>query len=733
MLRRIEINGFKSFAKKSVITFQSTVVGIVGPNGSGKSNVAESFRFVLGEQSMKTMRSGKGEDLLWNGSIAVPKANKASVLMTFDNSDGTFALDVPEISIERAVYRDGQNEYFLNGKQVRLKDITELLASISIGTSKHHIISQGQADRMLNASPQERRDMLLDSLGLTAIDIKKTEAEKNLEKTNTHLREVEIARKEARPRLLFLEKQMEKFARAEKMRAELLEQASLFIATERTRITTEQSRILSESREPRERLKEYTARREQLRANAARAHDLHAHTVLKEETQHAYEHVRMCEQQLSECIRERARVAARLEVLSELPHDTARSDGTISLSEDHIAALRTADERIGNAVRVSGDYHSAFQELKHAIRDFLLRLPRTQKKESTAESTTEEQKRALASEETALSEKEGRCTQELTAAKNTLREYELRAGNARIESAEEEREILSLSASIAELTSRVHDLDRAVQDLRAHAQNIDTLHADCAALLGVAFAKAHSTTPSHIATTPKALHDIERLKIRVEEFGSLDPETEKEYKNAKERDEFLAKELADVTTAHDTLVALIDTLTREMNDTFTAGLHEINTSFETFFQSLFGGGEARLVETSDSRTRRKGEETQADEAPRHGIDIHVHLPKKKVGSLGMLSGGERALTSIALICALSQVHPPPFIVLDETDAALDEANSARFAQMVRTLSERSQCIVITHNRATMAAAGELYGITMGNDGVSKLLSVRLEEAERVAK
>jgi len=124
---------------------------------------------------------------------------------------------------------------------------------------------------------------------------------------------------------------------------------------------------------------------------------------------------------------------------------------------------------------------------------------------------------------------------------------------------------------------------------------------------------------------------------------------------------------------------------------------------------------------------------EVDTEPVAGLTVSVQLPRKKVRGLEVLSGGERALTSIAMIFAMSQVNPPPFLILDETDAALDEANSKRYADMIKKLAERSQLILVTHNRTTMTSAGELYGVTMGPDGVSKLLSVKLEEAERVAK
>ena len=157
---------------------------------------------------------------------------------------------------------------------------------------------------------------------------------------------------------------------------------------------------------------------------------------------------------------------------------------------------------------------------------------------------------------------------------------------------------------------------------------------------------------------------------------------------------------------------------------------------------MFGGGSASVTVVSEVKRRRKsefvleeenGEEMIEEEESEEGIDINVSLPNKKVKGLSMLSGGERALTSIALLFAISQVNPPPFIVLDETDAALDEANSRKFGDMVENLSKYSQLIIITPNRETMSRAGVLYGVTMGGEGFSKLLSVKFDEAVMVAK
>jgi len=152
---------------------------------------------------------------------------------------------------------------------------------------------------------------------------------------------------------------------------------------------------------------------------------------------------------------------------------------------------------------------------------------------------------------------------------------------------------------------------------------------------------------------------------------------------------------------------------------------------------MFGGGEAELL-TVVTKTRGAEEELfeegeEVEEKKEDGIELVAKLPNKRVKGLEMLSGGERALTSIALIFAMSQVNPPPFIILDETDAALDEANSRRYGDMIEELAKKSQLILITHNRETMSRAGILYGVTMGGDGISKLLSVKLDQAVAVAK
>jgi chromosome segregation protein len=232
---------------------------------------------------------------------------------------------------------------------------------------------------------------------------------------------------------------------------------------------------------------------------------------------------------------------------------------------------------------------------------------------------------------------------------------------------------------------------------------------------------------------------IERIKIKIEDAGGgSGSDVLKEYESIKERDQFLARELGDLEVSINELKRLIAELKEKLDTEFKAGILKINKQFQEFFALMFGGGSAFLAIVVEHKRKSKEEDEEeiavdGELAFERGIEINVSLPHKKVKDLNMLSGGERSLTSIALLFAMSQVNPPPFLVLDETDAALDEANSKKYGNMIESLSKYSELIVVTHNRETMSRADVLYGVTIGSDGASKLLSIKFDEAVQIAK
>jgi chromosome segregation protein len=211
------------------------------------------------------------------------------------------------------------------------------------------------------------------------------------------------------------------------------------------------------------------------------------------------------------------------------------------------------------------------------------------------------------------------------------------------------------------------------------------------------------------------LEDVEELRRQIRRLGPINEEAPGDYEESKERFEFLTQQLADLGEAEVQLRAAIDQLHAEIKTRFDAAFVTVNEAFGKYFAAFFGGGKASLALTDP------------DEPADSGIDIVAQPPGKRIESLSLLSGGERSLTAVALLFALLAANPAPFCVLDEVDAALDEANVGRFADALKALAEKTQFITVTHNRRTVEAADAIYGVSMARDGVSQILSLRLAD------
>jgi len=732
-LKSIELGGFKSFARKTSLEFGSAITAIVGPNGSGKSNVAESFRFVLGEQSMKSMRGKRGEDMIWNGSAALPRSGRASVKLVFDNTDRAFNLDFDEVSIERVVHRDGANEYILNGSVMRLRDISELLSQANIGASGHHIISQGEADRVLSASSRERREMIEDALGLTTYFYKREEAERKLEKTAENMKEVESLRRELAPHLRFLQSQVKKIEEADTLRAELTDKYLEYLYREDTYLSFSRTHIDIELTPTKEKYVALTSRIQFL-----------THEVEKEKTDAESAELLSIEKEMQGIAGRKetlVRTLGRLEGETEV---RARITQIGNIPHKEVEAFATHLEReleAATSLDVS-TLHSRVASLLVSVKEFLKKISHVEEEKNPEELHL--QKVAIEKELAELVEKERRASDSL----NALRK---RVEAEKNTSREKERELFAAMTERSKLESTLAQLSAKRDSFVREEEFFAAELAEAKALLGGVIMQ-FSSYPS-LAKKPfseEEMHHeersvqqdrrrkLERIKIRLEETGSGNvEEIRKEHTETSERDAFLARELNDLDMAAEKLRVLIEDLTTTLETRFVDGIGKINVEFDAFFKLMFGGGSATLSVVHEKKNRRflvEGiEEEPEEEATEEGVEIAVSLPHKRIKGLHMLSGGERALTSIALIFAMSQVNPPPFLILDETDAALDEANSRRYGDMIETLAKKSQLILITHNRETMSRAGILYGITMSGDGISKLLSVRFEEALAVAK
>ena len=746
-LKELSIQGFKSFAKKSELEFSSSITAIVGPNGSGKSNIAESFRFVLGEQSVKSMRGKKGEDLIWGGSDKISRGNRAGVEVTFDNTQRNFALDFDEVKIQRVVHRDGQNEYKINGSIVRLKDVHELLATANIGSTGHHIISQGEADRVLAAGPKERREMIEDALGLKVYQLKKQETLRKLEKTQENILQVESLRREAAPHLKYLKKQVEKAERSLEIQTQLKHVYTEYLKREDTYLAFHSDRLQQEITAPESELKSIQNRLVTLKELLKETDD---EQKQNQQLQAAQTELKTYSQRRQTAEREVSSLQGQMSFLEKRlkePVPEVAVGGVVARAE--LEKLVTEIENAADKALSKGGE----SVLGRALNDLVNQLKSFVKKEPVQTiDTTEADTKDLEALTVHLQAAQQAVADALTdeeKARAAVSEAESQKQQGTQENREAEREMFALINTQRETEQKIQQLSAELQVLERDRVDFKQEIQEAVSLIGRSASDYYTKelqsehgeninqeqiVQEDRQEQRKRKRELEKLKIRLEELGvGATEDLLSEHKEAQERDTFLASELDDLSQSVDNLKSLTEEMQEKLQEQFAAGMEKISQEFNTFFTLMFGGGSAVLQRVALKVRKHEDDDDAEDAKTEEGIELNVQLPNKRVKGLEMLSGGERALTSIALIFAMSQVNPPPFIILDETDAALDEANSRRYGDMIEALSKKSQLVLITHNRETMARAGILYGITMGGEGVSKVLSVKFEEAAAVAK
>ncbi len=750
-LKSLELHGFKSFAKKSGLNFNTPITSIVGPNGSGKSNVAEAFRFVLGEQSLKSMRGKKGEDMIWNGNNEVARANRGSVKIVFDNSRRFLNLDFDEVSIERTVFRDGVNEYAINGTKVRLKDVLELLASAHIGSSGHHIISQGEADRILNSNIKERKAMIEDALGLKIYQYKMEESERKLSKTEENIKSVESLRREVAPHLKFLKKQVEKVEKAVHMKAELATLYKQYLKRENFYITGAKAELALERSPIDKRLAELEHDLSEAKAILARSktHDQKSDHIISLE-----EKIRKTREKKDEYMREIGRtegqISAEERILTKEKEISKSAEIRVPISDvENLAGELSEQIQLAENESDISALKKIVAHVRNLVSGFI-----SKHKQKDAETSSADSEKVLAQLKTERIELDQKIKAVQTEEETLSKEYE----SLRTEIDEEkdtnraaEKKLFEVMTAQNEVIAQKNIIKAREDTLRIEEENYKRELGEAAAIVGRDILDFENVPLEGGEFEERTVQNdrrrtLEKIKIRLEESGvGATDEIMKEFRDVSERDAFLIRELEDLGKSAESLKILIRDFGEKISTEFAIGLEKINRQFAEFFSLMFGGGEAKLVLLKEKKRRAVDpdldlgaglESIEAgmldDSEAEEGIEISVNLPKKKIKGLMMLSGGERALTSIALIFAMSQVKPPPFIILDETDAALDESNSKKYGDMIESLAKYSQLILITHNRETMARAGVLYGVTMMT-GVSKLLSIQFDEAVTVAK
>ena len=645
-------------------------------------------------------------------------------------------LNYDTISISREVYSDGLNKYVLNGGEVRLKDINNLLASVNIGSSGHHIISQGEADRILNASSKDRREMIEDALGLKIYQYKIKEAERKLERTTNNMKEVSLLRKENAPHINFLKKQVEKFEKAKEMKVDLLnfyreylKKEAVYLEKEKHSLNAERNKIQNEIAD--------------INQKISSTEDISPiiSSPQNEELKNLENKLREIRNVKGELDRKLGRIEGMIEMGEKQVEKPVRSENVSIHREELEAFFKEINEYLEEAIYM--DVLENIAPVLGKVKDILNRFARNFGEENYSVKNNSSQVEELKNTQNAVLAEIEKIKLEENKILDIIEDLKKEINKEIEEKREGEREKFTLRVRHQELSSILQMISVKEESIKRENENFENEIKEGAALIGgdvFSYRDFEFEGGIDRNNQEEVRRKIERIKIKLEDAGAGGgSEVLKEFEEITERDRFLAKEMEDLEVSILSLRKLMADLKEKIDIEFKEGIKKINVEFQELFALMFGGGTAHLSIIVESKKIKNEEDEESDPEEdkniplEQGIEIGVSLPHKKVKELHSLSGGERSLTSIALLFAMSQVNPPPFLVLDETDAALDEANSRKYGDMLEKLSKRSQLIVVTHNRETMSRAGVLYGVTIGADGASKLLSVKFDEATAIAK
>jgi chromosome segregation protein len=740
-LEKLELQGFKSFAQKTVLEFPKRrgsnpgITSIVGPNGSGKSNTADAVRWVLGEQSLKLLRGKRAEDVIFSGSASKARLGFAEVSLYLNNKDkkpahrgGGANIEYDQVVVKRRVYRNGESEYHINNSKVRLADIQLLLAQANFGQRTYSVIGQGMTDAILSSTPYERKNFFDEATGVKQYQIKREHAKSKIKTTEENLTQVKSLIREIKPRLKNLEQQIEKREKRKHLEKELhhlqlKHYGSLWHTTNTKlyKLRDKKKTIEKTHLSLNKKLSELQGKIQKLEQEQK-----HAQIGDYDKVQSGYHEALAKKNELTGAL---AGFTRELEVLSRLEkaHPTNIDTEKLVESAHKQIDLLESINKITTLIELA-ELQSKSKKLKSEIKDIL------KDKDSVPRVTTTEKIHDLSKKIESLKQELEIATKEVDKKQNLvtdLRRVESKATSVVFDT---QKKYQSLQLELNEISSQKHHIDVELAKIETTKHNLGQeiereVHGELKDKIKNANAgeEAQDKWP-RIAT----------IKSELEMIGGIEPETDEDYSETKKKYDFLTEQLDDLEDALKKTNQALHQLDEVIEKQFNKSFEKIEKGFTEYFKILFSGGTASLTLNKQTELEMLNEDVAAGLTKKEqehlanqikmGIEIKASPPGKKVATISMLSGGERALTSIALICAIIRANPSPFVVLDEVDAALDEANSERFAAILEKLSRVTQFIAITHNRATMEQANILYGVTMGEDGVSKLLSIDLEKA-----
>ena len=729
-LKHIKLSGFKSFVDPTKISFPTNMVGVVGPNGCGKSNVIDAIRWVLGELSAKNLRGESMVDVIFNGSENRKASGQCSIELLFDNSSSKIGGEYAsfnEVSIKRVMTRDAQSDYFINNTKCRRKDVQDIFLGTGLGPSSYAIIEQGMVSKLVSAKPDELRTHIEEAAGVSKYRERRRETESRIKRTKENLSRVKDIRDEIARLIKRLENQAkaaEKYNLLKKDKSKFeLDKAILFsieaksgrddlqkkldalnrdlkiknaesetVQSQIDQFRTENESVISAYEEAQKNFYAVGAEIAKREANLQNINKNENETKLNlEKAKQSYEEAKETEKNFDELSpSERAMhildsMIATIEkfgINNENIREKAIELKSLLTDILNIATAQSktlTDEYLTRQNDLENQIQEA-EELKHSIE---IEMKNFVSRSSDAESVL-----------VSLRQKQSKFNEE-------LRELENKKSLADLDSRSISEKITNIRIEQKTYEINLENSNKKIKEAGIDIESID-------------FSDYRDQS---IEDLEDKLVDIETKIIKL---GAINLAAPEEIAEESKRKNELDEQYDDLIQALDKLTAAIKKIDQETKTIFKDSFDSVNSKLKEMFPKLFGGGVAELTLTDNDSLNA-------------GVILMARPPGKKNSSISQLSGGEKALTALALVFAIFDLNPAPFCLLDEVDAPLDDLNTLRFINMVEEMSKTVQFIFITHNKVSMERSDYLMGVTMQEAGVSRMVSVDVNQALELAE
>jgi len=682
-ISKLELFGFKSFAKKETVLFDSGITGIVGPNGCGKTNIVDAIRWVLGEQKTSRLRSSKMEDVIFNGASNVKPLGLCEVFLTIENNKGLLPVEYEEVEIGRRLYRSGESEYFINRNNCRLKDISNLFVDTGLTSDAYSVIELNMIEQILSDKDDSRRQMFEEAAGVNKYKAKRKSALKKFDLNSRDLERIDDIIVEIQFQVKALELQLKRFKRHEKLTDEL---KNLEINLSSARIVELKEIIvpLEEMlKEKNKLLKKNTSKKkvESIQFDNARENYLNEKDSLskmKSKVDKLTEEL-LAEIQLKN--KESSKGVGLLEDELQLKINQLNQ-----FDKDYIKIVSECDECGKNVIQTDKKY----EKLKASIQDYKDKIDIYKKEKEVDFSKMDESIKSI-------QKKININNLELEKKENAVNKAFIKMESIRAK-------LDSDKFSKDDLFYEIKDAEMKIAESKIKKAQIEQN------LIEKFGKEVKLSTPKNYNISDM-IYKVDKIKRSIESIGPINWAVKDEYEEKNSRLNVLLEQKADLVEAESNLKEAIKKIDKVAQEQFFETFSKVKENFEKMFTVFFNGGNGSI------------ELSNTDDPLNSEVNIFAQPPGKRNKSLKMLSAGEKSLTAIALLFSIYQYKPSPFCILDEIDAPLDDINIRKFTEVIRDYSKSTQFIMVTHNKLTMESADCIYGVTAEKRGISKLMSI----------